>query len=590
MSSLLKSLLPQQVYQAAKAEKLKRKAALKLPDPAVRHKPKLWLKDWVQAYRPLLKPDLPFDWTTHQYLVGIYEDDCEAAVYMKAGQMGISEYLLSWSMWNCAERHATGLYIMPTDTHVSDFSAARLGPAIEQAVAPRLAALIVPATGGARGADRVGLKRIGSSFLYFRGAKVKEAEPGQGGQAPQLKSIDADFEVRDEVDEMSPAVKSIALERLGHSALAVWRAASTPTSAEHGIHAEYLESDRRVWMVRCQACGERQELSLKNLVLEWDALDRPTKWHALPGSQTDDDLVGKPFLACQKCGERLDRAGPGEWVPELSSRTVHGYLIPGLASARKPLAAIIEGLQGTDESKREQTYNQKLGLTYKSSLAQSLSDSVLDACRREYKVGPVAGEDTWMGIDVGRVLNVIIRARVGGERPLRYAGQVADFADAVALLKAYRVKTTVIDALPETRKSREFQKMFPRLKVWVAYYVAQKQGSKDQAPGDWDARELAVNLDRTRAIDITFALFQAAALRDEAGEAPAEGNTLPVNARFIADYYAQMKAPERKVVKDATGNPVAHYIETGPDHYAHAETYCAMAMLCPYTAWSRGAG
>ena len=47
---------------------------------------------------------------------------------------------------------------------VSDFAAARLGPAIE--ASPYLQALITPAGGqGKRGADRIQLKRVGDRFL-----------------------------------------------------------------------------------------------------------------------------------------------------------------------------------------------------------------------------------------------------------------------------------------------------------------------------------------------------------------------------------------------------------------------------------------
>ena len=128
------------------------------------------LLTWTILHRRLLGPNKPFDLRQHQYLAGIYGDDCREMVLCKAGQIGVSEYLISWLLWSADERLATGLYVFPTDTHVSDFSAARLGPAIDPEVSQYLADLVMPAVGGQRGADRVSLKRVGARLIYFRGA------------------------------------------------------------------------------------------------------------------------------------------------------------------------------------------------------------------------------------------------------------------------------------------------------------------------------------------------------------------------------------------------------------------------------------
>jgi hypothetical protein len=34
----------------------------------------------------------------------------------------------------------------------------------------------------------------------------------------------------------------------------------------------------------------------------------------------------------------------------------------------------------------------------------------------------------------------------------------------------------------------------------------------------------------------------------------------------------------RTYIKDESGNPQARYIETGPDHFAHAQTYAEIAL------------
>jgi hypothetical protein len=524
--------------------------------------------------RRMLAPNKPFDLKNHRYIMGIFQDACNEMVLMKAAQMTASEYLISWMLWSADVLEATGLYVFPTDTHVSDFSAARLGPALDPEASPYLASLIVPAQGEQRGADRVGLKRIRNRFIYFRGSKVQP-----DGRAPQLKSIDADVLALDEFDEMDPRAPALAYERLGHSQISEIRKVSTPTFSGVGIHREYLNSDQRTWHVRCTKCGRFQNVTIDDLVIEWDDMKRPVAWHKTPN--------GTPFLACRKCGGPLDRCGPGEWVATYPDRDVHGYHLSRLFAAYRKLSEILDSLKEVDETKRQQAYNQALGLPYRSATTMSLDQDTLDNCRREYVLHPGSGSVV-CGVDVGSVLHVVIREVLpGGDRPARFIGEVPEFEDLAQLLNMHGVRRCVIDALPEKRKAREFQAAQQDRtdrKVWLAYYQTQKSNKK-KAPVRASAADKAVLLDRTWTLDMMLALF-ATASRGE------PGNTLPANARDLPDYYAQMMAPERRFIEGADGNKVPIYIESGPDHFAHAENYCnAAAMLPePVDTGSGGAG
>lgn len=508
------------------------------------------LLNWTTNYRRFLKPDVRFDLSNHRYLRDIYLCDAQVVTIYKAGQMGASEYAISYAIHGCDVLGATVLYVFPTDSHISDFSSARIGPALE--ASDYLAHIVgdVSRSGGRRQVDRVSLKRIRDSFLYLRGARVTPA-----GYAAQLKSIDADILILDEWDEMDRRAPEIALKRLGHSDLGQVRKISTPTYSGTGIHVEYLKSDQREWHVKC-TCGHEQAMTVDNLVLEWDHLSRPIAWNK------DDD--GRAVLRCAKCDRELDRTGPGRWISTNPGAPEAGFHLTKFFSHVASMDEIIGNLQKADQTVRKETYNQDLGLPY-TPVGGRLTDDILNKCLRDYAPGPVAGEQAFMGVDVGKLINVVIRGAVNkrGERPLRYLGEVNEFADVGRLMRQYNVSRCVVDGLPETRESRRFQSAFRKGVVWLAFYTGSE---KSLSSVSYNEAELIVSLDRTRTMDETMSLFSLAE------------NTLPRSAAGDRDYYSHLKAPVR-VVETSGSTTVARYVETGPDHYAHAENYCYVASL-----------
>lgn len=523
---------------------------------------------WTKRYRAQLGPAKPFNLQNHLYLEAIYRDNSKEMVLCKAGQVGISEYLVSWGLWSADKRNCNVLYVFPNGGIVSDFSSARIGPALTPDISPYLSSIVSGGEVSGKTTDRVGLKRIRDRHIYLRGAQVKP-----DGSAAQLRSIDADCVILDEYDEMPVAAPALAMERLGHSQIANSRIASTPTYSTVGINKLYLaETDRRRWFIACEHCGHRQTLELIDLITEFDDLDRPVKWNT--------DSNGVPCLNCRVCHKSLNRLAKGEWVAEYPDRPKHGYHLSRLFMAHKPLIQIVEGLQSLDEQKRKETYNQGLGLPYKSRTSMSLSEETLDKCIRDYSTLKSKTDRVFMGVDVGSVLHVVIREVYPEYQLARYINTVPDFEQLDYLIKRYGVKICVIDALPETRLARAFQARFGQGQVWLCYYQEFKQTEPSET---WNTKEWAVHADRTRTLDATMAGFLTASK----GEV---GKSLPPNVRAISDYYRHLTALERVMTKKADGNQAAVYIGD-PDHYGHAENYCDIAMRSPFGAgWSRGRG
>jgi len=497
-------------------------------------------------------PGRRFDLKRHVYLQDLYNCSAKEVVVYKAAQMGASEYGISYALHAADVRDATALYVFPTDKHVSDFSAARIGPAVEASEYLQQLVVSGDAGGGIKGADRVTLKRVRDRFLYLRGARV---DPD--GSAMQLKNIDADVLILDEMDEMDPRAPSIAEKRLGHSEIAEKRTISTPTYSNHGIHGEWLKSDQREWNVRCGHCKEWQPMAIDRVVVEWDALGRPLRWNG------QDE--GRAWVSCRKCGKEIDRLGPGKWIPGNPNSGIAGFHLTKLFSPARQLVDVVAALQTVDETKRKEAVNQDLGEPY-TPKGGGLTDEVLDACVREYAHGAVAKERTSMGIDVGKQLHVVIRAspqKETGERPQRFAGAV-DWHEIGQLIRQYHVDVAVIDALPETTKARELQAEHLGT-MFLAYYNQQKVGSKKPTAAETDYEEGTVNVDRTRTMDEMFAAFYGGV------------NTLPAGIDNVRDYRVQMKAPIRVLEAGPGDQQVARYVENGPDHFAHAENYCWIA-------------
>lgn len=542
------------------------------------------LLGWTKTHRPELKVGLKLDFGRYPFLVQMHQMAAQRLAVRKAAQQGVSEYLISYATHACDQRDATVLYLFPTDTAVSDFSRDRFGGAI--AASPYLQSIVV--SGAARGADSVTLKRVRDRFLYLRGAQVKP-----DGKAAQIKSVAADIVIYDEVDEMDPRALDLGQKRLGASPLAEERFVSTPTYPNVGIDAIYKRSDQRAWHVRCTACGERQPLTIDHLVTEWDALNRPKRWHG--------DTTGRPFCACRKCGRELDRLGPGEWVAAYPHRALVGYHLTKLHSPNAVLweagpdgKGILNNLLSVDAHSRQEAWNQDLGLPFTPS-GGKLTAVTLNRCRREYThvaaYRRTGNELVAVGADVGSVLHVSVRCSADaetGERRQLWAGEVDTFTELAAVLRRYDANRCVIDALPETRKAREFQAAFPGV-VWLAYYLNQAQGSKRVEPVVFSESDGVANIDRTRALDETLGMFYVAG---ESGAAQETSNTLPANAHDLADYYNHMTSSTRVLESGAQGVKVARYVASGPDHFLHAENYCAMAFYAPAptSGWARGAG
>ncbi len=486
----------------------------------------------------------PLDFERHKYLVDIYKDQFPSIVFQKAAQMGLSERLISEAVWVCDRLSKNVLFVFPSANQLNDFVQARLEPVFNQSdYLSRITGVLTVEEKKEKNVEnkkkiqKVGLKQIGSGFLYLRGSQNQQ----------QIISVDADVAYLDERDRFNQDHVSYIDKRLLHSSLKWRREASTPTYPGKGINASYMESDQRLWMLTCSSCELEQELGFFfNVDFE------------------------KKTTVCKSCKKPIDRLKQGRWVVQNPSSKIHGYKISGVHNPYRSIPELIdifEKAKNSGFSAMQQFYNQVLGLPYEAT-GQFLSLTDLDNCSQNFTM-PHAVTDTFGGADVGTRINVIIAKKNMDKLRYVFIGTVSDFFGPVdsleALIIKYNVQMMVVDAAPETRKVRELIEKFPN-RIFAAYYPTRKFDIQNYYT--FDDFKLEVSIDKTISIDYLISDIQN------------ERVELPSNGKYIPEFYEQMISSVRITeTNPRTGQPQTRWMEKGPDHYLHAANYLRIASL-----------
>jgi hypothetical protein len=311
--------------------------------------------------------------------VEIINDNHPDKAVIKSRQLGLSEIGIG-EMLHFADLHSYAgvkcLYTFPTNRQMKDFVSTRLNPLLE---AGYYATISDPKM------DSLEKKKIRNSFLLFRSSSKGAAVEG----------VDIDYLSLDEYDRVSASAEISAVESMTSSQFKVLRRWSTPTVPDYGIHALFNQSDQRVYMHRCDACGHRQQLDYETNIecLDDDGVDVLAK--------TVRD--GTFRFVCSKCGKPIDRWYNGEWVAKYPERTAdgggtRGYLITQLNAVwisadelkRKELKA----------KSKQHFYNYVLGFPYQD-VALAVQDPDILNHKRSDLPEPLLNRGTYRFISVG---------------------------------------------------------------------------------------------------------------------------------------------------------------------------------------------
>ncbi len=432
-------------------------------------------------------------------------------VMMKAAQIGATEVAMNAAFWFMDTCQEGVLYVLPSDRMLGDFAQARLDKAIRSS--PYLEEAFTDVS-------NVGLKIGFGQPLYLRGARSEE----------KLREIPVGLVIRDEYNAMDPEGREIALTRLGASRHKWIFDLSNPGFPETGIHLEWLEGTQEVWELECEKCGTWAE----------------PRW---PDSVVGDHDSGYQ-LVCPECGAPVDKT-KGRWRALNPEAPYRSFRISQLISPMVAPGELMEEwrkAQG-NATKLQVFWNFRLGLPYAPE-GSRITDEVIQALPRLGEMVLGSSRPTVMGVDVGEVLHVVVRRIEGG---VIWAG-TCRWEELARKMAAYSVQHCGIDAMPETTKAKEFARQFPGKVTLIRYLGPQSLGPKEH----WEDGVRVLSVPRTEAIDEALG-------RIISGEEAVASN-LP------DDFFAHLKAMTRQIV-DQGGNEYAAWVETGPDHYAHALTY-----------------
>lgn len=464
----------------------------------------------------------PLDFDGRPYLKEIYDCVSKEIVHKKAAQVGMSGFAVNRCIWLTSHRPMTAIYILPTDGDVREFSQARFNPITEKS---RIAADME--------VDNVSIKRIGNSFIYFRGAWSER----------EALSIPSDMNVYDEMDKCKPDVVETYHERLSASSMGYRLYISTPTYPDTGIDAKWKESDRREWFVMCGKCGHEQILTLEHIHEDSDA------------------------YRCEKCKEPIDNRN-GRWIAQAKSE------IAGFRTSQLMCPWITPRTILTKRSKttfKRDFFNLVLGDTYAAG-TQNVSRGDILACVVD--AVPMDGPTT-MGVDWGNVSWFVIR-KLG--RIVHYGRFMGDTrthsAQVLEMADKFKVQNLFMDFGYGDTKNRNVIDQRPKGTTWMVIYTG---NGADLYPR-YHKNEPKVNIDRTRSLQSRMQSFVEGKVQVQRNTDKFEdenGKEKSVQEDLIEHYTNLFE----KMEKDKHGSPVVSIESKGADHLAHADNYASIPEM-----------
>ncbi len=532
---------------------LSKKEVLQLIDglPQDQVKDELAIEDALVWFSKNIRTEkgVPVEFIKRPYLVQMICDFFPEQRWKKAAQTGGTHSAIGKVLYACDATSTASLnrpgpynvpitciYTFPTKGDVMEFSKARFTTIIRDS--KYLASMI-------KDYDSAGMKQVGESTLYFKGTFADR----------QALSVPSDLNVHDELDFSDPTVRTTYSNRLDASEFN-WRGElqtgwtwdfSTPTLPDYGIDRLYKESDRHVWLVKCTACNTWQTINFFKNVL-------PMK-----------KRKGNHYYGCRKCSGKLDRS-TGRWRAKNPKSKYRGYYVSQMMSGVVTAQSLVDTYEEAPLKPKgmRNFYNFKLGLAYE------VGENVLnkDLIRKHVVPGTVTEGDIYLGADQGDVLHIEVSKIIDSKRHIIEIAKVHSFDELELMIKHYKPKITVIDALPNHHNAVELANKYPN--VFTCIYGGKSMDKEDYLKKD----EKEIVIPRSDVLDHTAAQWKMNQVVIENYISPS----------MIDDFVVQMTNMKRDLVENKSKQEQeVVWKKIGPDHFRHADTY-------NWIAWDIGTG
>jgi hypothetical protein len=511
---------------------------------------------WVTKRRIMGEPiSGPYGFKYHPWCREVHDSNAGFNTIMKSAQMGLTEVAINVAFFTVDVLKRDVLYVLPTALNASDFSKSRFNTALLHS--PYLSTLFTDT-------NTVGLKQAGGVNLYIRGSRGNS----------NLKSIPVSVLILDEADEMNQRAIWLALERLSGQLHKFVFSLSTPTIPNFGIHKLYLQGTQEHFYFKCPRCGRTTELIFP------DCLE-------ICGEGITDPDMRRSYLKCKECKKQIkheekpDFLKPAYWESTVNVDEDHRsfYINQMYSYMVKPwelAAAYFRGIG--DEAAMVEFFNSKQGLPYIPDGGQVTDGEIENAIQGYFKENqrPDIGTDRCivMGVDQGKMNNVVvveyllkgggIDLNASAHAKILWEGKLPgdDFATLDPLMREWQVRACVIDADPQINDARRFARRFPGY-VYLCRYRRGVTGKELQIAEE-DGGAPLITVDRTNWLDASMGRFHSDRIH------------LPADTSH--EFKEHIKALVRTYEKDDQGNSRAIYLNTAPDHFAHAFNYAEIAL------------
>lgn len=455
----------------------------------------------------------PLDFTDHLFLLDILTDWSPALVVKACAQVGKSITFTLKTLFAIKYLRFNIIYTFPSDDDVREFVSSKVNK-ILQANHHEF---------GGMDTDSIERKEIGDRFIFYKGTISKTA----------AISNTADLLVHDEASRSNQSTLETYKSRLKASDYKGRWIFSNPTTEKDLLDQEWHKSDQKEWCIVCPHC------QVEHFLVWPDSID----------------TVKKQFI-CRMCKGPLENKDRriGRWIAQNPGSTISGYHISHLIAPRISAQEIIDDSEGD----QEYFHNFVLGEPYNPGDLTVSRGTILDIWTPK---NLVTGH-YYLGVDVGNIKHYVL----GSEKGIVKLGRFDKWDELEDMMKFYKPKSGVIDAMPDNTMSKHFVDKYPEMRM--SFFQENANNPQTIVWFGENDRKGIVYSHRDRALDRMISdMVEAKFLISVASD------------KMLLLYIKHFETLRR--IKETNTKGIERYVwdsTTGEDHFVFATLYYWLAL------------